>query len=480
MKDILTLREELIVILKNLVNDTIYSGIYPPELKISKITPIFKSGSRDCMSNYRPISVISVFSKVVEKILKKRMLSFISRYIAVDDFQYGFMKNSSTLCATVDFVSYISRALDDRKLVIAIFVDLSKAFDVVGIEILLDKLNKMGFRGPMYSLIKTYLFERKQYVKVGDVCSQFEASTCGVPQGSVLGPLLYSLYVLNLRCAGLRARYFTFADDTVLVYEGMDKLTLSQEVSQDITRYVNWLYSNKLKINIHKTNYMIFKQKNKHIDNLVVRMNNVKLNRVSSVKYLGLVVDDRLDWSEHVNKISDKIIPMIAATYRCRDYLTMKTKMNVYNAFFLSHLRYLLPIWGMCGKTNFSKIQTLQNKTLKVLFNYDRLFSTETLYKELSICKINVIMQLEQAKMMYKIINKKQKSNTNIVFYNDIHTYGTRGQNNVYQIQTRTNVGLNNPVVQASKVFNKLPDDIKSVRKYNLFVKNLKVYLGIS
>lgn len=167
--DVINLKNNLIPILTKLVNKILKDGVFPKELKISKINPIFKSGSRDNMNNYRPISVISVFSKIVEKIIKIRMSSFIHKYVMVDQYQYGFVKNSSTLSATTDFVNYISQALDNKQIVITVFVDLRKAFDVVSIEILLKKLYDMGFRGTIYNIIKSYLVDRKQYVKLNGV-----------------------------------------------------------------------------------------------------------------------------------------------------------------------------------------------------------------------------------------------------------------------------------------------------------------------
>lgn len=478
VRDLNILKEDLVEILVSLVNDVITTGIFPEALKIIRITPIFKSGKREALNNYRPISVVSVFSKIIEKILKKRMLSYINKYSLIDEFQYGFLKDSSTLGAAVDFINHISKSLDEKQVVIAVFIDLRKAFDVVSPIILLNKLEKMGFRGVVHNLIESYLLERKQYVKLeNNVRSDPLQTITGVPQGSVLGPLIYSLYTLNLKCANLHATYFSFADDTVLVYTGTDQETLQTQINLDISRYQNWLYSNKLKINIEKTKYMVFKQKNKIVDNLDISLNGISIERVSWTKYLGLVVDDKLDWNNHISEMYDKTIPFIAAIFKCRDYLTKKSKMNIYNSFFLSRLRYMLPVWGTCGRTNFNKVQILQNKILKILFNYNRLTSTETLYRELKVSKISIILELEQCKLMHKIVNKKQKSNTKITFCNSIHEHETRIHNNIYQIFTRTNIGLNNAIVNASKTYNILPEYIKNIKRYTKFVKELKIHL---
>lgn len=307
VRDVLNLRPYIVKILIKLINNVIITGTFPDELKISKITPLYKLGDKDSMNNYRPISVISVLSKIVEKIIKKRMMIFLNENTLTDSYQYGFIKNSSTLSAAVDFVNYISRALDEKHVVIAVFIDLRKAFDVVDINILLHKLQYMGFRGTIYKLIKTYLLNRKQYVKIGETNSEWLSSNCGVPQGSVLGPLLYSLYVLSLKGANLNARYFTFADDTVLLYKGTSEQALQDEVNSDLTLYCKWLYSNKLKINIDKTKYQIFKQKNKIVENLRIRINKVDIEKVSCIKYLGLTIDENMNWSSHIKKFWIKL-----------------------------------------------------------------------------------------------------------------------------------------------------------------------------
>lgn len=286
--------------------------------------------------------------------------------------------------------------------------------------------------------------------------------------------------MLNLKYANLKARYFTFADDTILVYTGDEERALNNIVNEDLNLYLNWLYYNKLKINIDKTKYMIFKQKNKQIDYIHINMNNLTLEEVQDIKYLGLIIDNNLNWSQHIKLLSNKILSMIPIIYKCRNYLTNKTKLKIYNAFFLSHFRYQIPIWGTCGETNFKSAQILQNKVLKILFNYNWLTSTEMLYRELKISKLETIFRLEQAKLMYKIINNKQRCNINILMSNNVHNHETRSQNNIYCKTTKTNIGLNNPIVQASKTYNKIPEDIKNHNKYYQFIKHVKLYLGFS
>ena len=479
VKDVLNLKEELVPILTDLTNNVLSTGVFPQELRLNKVTPIYKSGKKNIMGNYRPISIVSVFSKIVEKIIKKRILDFVDRFVGMDAFQYGFTEKSSTLSTTLDLINTVMTELDNNKIVVSVFIDLRKAFDVVSCDILLDKLYKMGIRGNMHSLIKSYLLGGQQYIKLNQLMSDKRKNEYGVPQGSVLGPLFYSLYVLSLRKAGLKARYYTFADDTALVYSAKDEHELETLVNADLKKYTNWLLCNKLKINTDKTKCMVFKQKNKIIYSPQIKIDGYTIEHVNEIKYLGLIIDNGLNWKEHITHIKNKIAPMISSVYRHRSYLSDKSKMNIYNAFFVPHLRYLLPVWGVCGKINFGKIQVTQNQVLKAIFNYDRLTHTALLYEELGVCQLSCLLKLEQSKIVYKIINKNQKSNTTIQFNSDIHTHFTRQYDDIAQTTIRTNMGLLNPMYQAAQQYNGLPTEIKQIGQEKTFIKRLKMYLKI-
>ena len=461
VQDVRNLSDTIIPILVILINQVLFTSNFPNELKITKISPIFKAGSKQDRNNYRPISVVSVFSKIIEKIIEIRMVAFIKKYIKTDPFQYGFIKDSSTLSAIIDLVDNISTELDNHKIVIAVFVDLRKAFDVVSPVILLNKLRYMGFRGPILNLLRTFLTNRKQYVRLDNYSSETEISECGVPQGSVLGPLLYSLYVLNLKIAGLEAQYYTFADDTVLIYSSEKINDLEYKVNTDLKLYTSWLLHNKLRINIEKTKFLLFKQKSKMIANPHIIINNKEIEQVKKIKYLGLIIDHNLDWKEHINCLNNKISSIISAMFRLRDYVSKRTKMSVYNAFCLSHFRYLIPVWGTCGVTIFNNIQVLQNKILKILFNYNWLTHTDQLYEELGMLDLRRLMEFEQCKLVYRILNNRQKTNVNILINNNVHIYNTRTCDRIHLNNINTNKGLCNPISQSSTVYNNLPVNIK-------------------
>lgn len=268
---------------------------------------------------------------------------------------------------------------------------------------------------------------------------------------------------------------------TPYYYSGEKSRDLQTVINNDLNVYYRWLLCNRLKINIEKTKFMLFKQKNKVIPMPRIKIKDVELQSVDSIKYLpiGLIIDVNLNWSEHITYVIKKMSSMIGALYKCRNYFTNKTRTDIYNAYFASHLRYLLPVWGTCGTVNFNRAQTIQNKIIKILFSIDRLTHTSDLYKMVNIFDIHKLLELEQCKHVYKVINKKQKCNTQIIFADSIHSYNTRQCDNIYQFNVHSNRGLNNPISQACGSYNRLPDVLKNCNIFPKFVRLLNSHIGI-
>lgn len=467
----------LIPVLTKLINEVLNSGEYPDILKCSRVIPIFKSGIPSSVGNYRPISVVSILSKIIEKILKIRMLSFIKKYNMIDKQQYGFLEKSNTQSAALDVIHFVSCELDQGKYVIIILIDLQKAFDVICHTVTIKKLELMGFRGSTLKLLQSYLSNRSQIVCLDEVESRENKIGSGVPQGSVLGPLIYTLHVLSLKNAQLKANYFTFADDTLLVYSGENMTILQDTINEDLKRYNAWLSTNKLKINIKKTKYLMLKQKNKPDVQINIVLGDKPISKVECATYLGLQIDNKLNWYNHYESLYKKIIPLIGQLFRCRSFLDESSKYKIYNSFFLTQITYMLPIYGTCNKTTFKKLETLQNKFCKILFEMNYRTPSTELYNRLKILPIKALMQLEQAKLIYRIKNNQQKLNNEIRLRNTVHSYQTRQNLEIYYKTPRTELGDNNPLHQAFKTYNNLPDSVKNCATEGLFIKNIKKLL---
>ena len=243
--------------LLHVLNLSVTQGIFPNELKIAKVIPLYKGGDVTCINNYRPVSILPTFSKIFERIMHKRLMSFITKYNILYKFQFGFRQNYSTNMALIYLIDKIMSAVDNANFVIGIFLDLRKAFDTVNHTIMLNKLYKYGVRGIAFQWFKSYLSNRKQYVYYNNYSSQYLDISSGISQGSILGPIMFLLYVNDLvNVSDLFP--ILFADDTSLFLDGKNISDMTHVVNSELQKIVQWLNANKLSINIEKTKYIIF------------------------------------------------------------------------------------------------------------------------------------------------------------------------------------------------------------------------------
>ena len=251
--------------LSHTINLSLFSGIVPDQLKVSRVIPLFKSGNKSYFINYRPVSVLPAFSKIFEKVFYNRLSVNLSKLNILCDNQYGFRKGYSTSFALIDLYDKISPALDNNEFAVGIFMDLSKAFDTVNYEILYIKLKHYGYFGTALEWIKSYLSDRYQLVHFGGYTSSLRPITCGVPQGSILGPLLFQIDINDISSVSSIAKLVLFADDTNLFFSGRDPVHLNNLVNEEIPKFSQWLMANKLTLNVDKTKFMIFKPRQKEL-----------------------------------------------------------------------------------------------------------------------------------------------------------------------------------------------------------------------
>jgi len=278
--------------ISNIINCSLINGVYPDPLKIAKVCPIFKNGEKNLFVNNRPISVLPSFSKIFEKVVFNRMMNYLTVKNIISCSQYGFRQKYSTYMPIIDLFDKLSVSVDRSEFSVGLFIDLSKAFDTLDHNILLGKLEHYGIRGIVLSWFRSYLDCRKQYVSVNGTSSTLQNISCGVPQGSILGPLLFIVYINDIvNCSDI-LHFILFADDTNLVYSNTKSVSLKTALNAEPYKLSKWFCVNKLYLNIKKTNYLIFGYKHllNHNENFALYLNGNKLEEVKCTKFLGVYI----------------------------------------------------------------------------------------------------------------------------------------------------------------------------------------------
>lgn len=478
-KAVKSVKKLIVIPLTKCINDCLNRGVFPDSLKIARVSPILKSGSKFDPCNYRPISVLPVISKIFEKVIYSRLETYLNSKDFFFKKQYGFRPKTNTLSATVDLVTKIKNKIDEKQVVLGIFVDLKKAFDTISHKILLKKLSEAGITGKAHDILKSYFQNRSQIVKIGQHQSSPSPITFGVPQGSILGPLLFLLYINNIQNIGLKADVSLYADDTSLFYFGNSMKAITSKAQNDLNLLNNWFLSNLLTINTAKTNYVIFTAKNKKInDSFELKINNEKLNKKSSEKYLGLILDKQLNWKQHIEKIKNKLTSLTGILRGIAKCLPRKIKYIIYNSLIKPHIDYLIEIWGTANKTNLNVLQISQNKLIKSLFNYDFRTSTHKIYEDTNIMTIKQTYIYYTCILIHKILNKQIHTVLSFRKKHEIqYSMKLRNANHLISRTPRTNYGRKNIEYEGVKMYNKLPIEIKNATSTASFKKKLKSHI---
>ena len=440
-----------------LINSSVQQGSFPSLLKLAKIIPLFKKGDPMDIQNYRPISVLSVFSKIFEKVMHKRIVNFCNKFNVFSNSQHGFREGRSTESASYHFTQYIQNQLEKNKCVSGLFFDLSRAFDTIDIEFIRFKLDRLGLRSNILNWILSFLSHRQLYINVNNVQSQRYNINIGAAQGSTLAPLIFLLYINDLTTSGYM---INFADDTSIVVSACTPEELLLAISQVDKEMNQWCHLNRLILNKDKTVRVEF-------HNTTPRMAPDNFAKV--VKFLGSFLDSKLTWNRQIDHVCKTLNSSFYALLKLKQSVSISTLREAYFALVHSHLSYNIILWGRAVEIN--RVFIIQKRILRLIFNLGHRESCREIFQTQNILTVCGVYILNSAVFVYNNSNLFSKNN-------DQHHYSTRYSAQLSVPLHHSSKFEKSPYYSCIKVYNKLPDNLKNSRnKYN-FKKNLKSYLS--
>ena len=383
----------LIPYLTNFYNNFIEIGLFPDILKIGTVTPIFKKGNTQLFQNYRPVSTLPCFGKIFEKLIFSRLYKFATSKNIIYENQYGFRSHHSTSHAVNYSIDKITCNLENKNHVLGIFIDLSKAFDTICHEKLLSKLENYGIRGTPLALLQSYMANRKQAINFNGTKSNLLSVLCGVPQGSVLGPLLFILYINDIINCSNSGHFVMFADDTNIFISGSSKDDVYHKANLVLEKLNLYMLSNQLHINTDKCVYIHFRPRYNHNERKncararvvgserQLFINKNKIKKTNMVRFLGIIIDENLNWDGHLEHLEQKLNSSIITIKRIKKFIPQEHYGKLYHSLFVSHLTYGISAWGSLSSCKLQKIFCIQKRCLRLLFGKSLNFDHAEYYK---------------------------------------------------------------------------------------------------
>ena len=472
-------------ILAKLVNFSLSSGEFPKTLKTARVTPIYKGGSKTDINNYRPISVLPLFSKIFEKIVYNQMYQYLESNNILYNNQFGFRRKKSTTHAIINQLQYLYSNIDNNEYVFSLFLDFRKAFDSVDHKILLSKLHFYGFRGIIYDWLKSYLSNRKQLTAIGPHNSSLLKITHGVPQGSNLGPLLFLIFINDLPNVSPFFKYVLFADDSTLSSSFSQNRTFSikRKINKELKLLNKWLVSNKISINATKTKYIIFSYRaNSDINLGKLTIGKTKISETDNIKFLGIFLDNRLKFNVHVNYLSTKISKQIGLLYKLNKYLPKEILKLLYNSFILPYINYGIEAWFSSYQNNTNKITVLQKKSIRAINNLPFNSHTNDYFHSMNLLKIQDLFKYKISLLMFKTLKFSDNSELlgQLSIFSNLHDHFTRNQEALRIPKFNKKQSKFSIEYQGVSIWNSLPNDIKKINSLLKFKRNIKDYFLLS
>ena len=446
---------------------SLQSGFIPQEYKVAKIVTIHKGGVASSFDNYRPISILPAFSKLLEKIVANQLMKYLDKFEILYKDQYGFRKKHNTTQPLLKVLDRIFNGLNKNvpEYSICLFLDLKKAFDTVNVSYLSKKLEFYGLKGKAKTWFKNYLTGRQQYVSIDGTNSTKKYVSMGIPQGSVLGPILFLLYINDLPNATKLFTYL-FADDTSMINSSNDLKKLIKETNNELRKALDWFNANRLSLNIGKTKYMLFRNNSMPFESEIckIKIGGQEIERIGrdcktkTFKFVGLMLDDNFTWEYHVNHVQKKVSSSIYALNQSKKFLPIKAKTMIYNSLIKPHLEYGSLVWGLAYGRNIEKIKTLQKKAVRMIINAPYNAHTMPILGQLGLLTFDDLVKLNIIEFVSKFKTKLLPKTMQDLFTSLLHS-----RTGNLKIQIPKYKSLESlPSVVYPKIWNSLSLDLKT------------------
>lgn len=464
--------------LLSIINKSMESGVFPEVWKESLVIPIEKIRNTKKCEEFRPINMIAIEAKILEKVVHIQLEKHMEEHNLISKYQSGFRKKHSCEALINLLIANWKMAVYDKKVIVAVFIDLRRAFETVDRKILLHKLESYGIGDVELTWFRSYLTGRKQRTRINSVVSDAIEVLLGVPQGTILGVLLFLVYINDMEKAITFSKLLLFADDGLVYYIGENAEECFEKISFDIDKLCIWFQMNKLKINIDKTKCLII---NGRIGNNSLKIDNETLQFVNEIKYLGVVIDDKLDFKSHVDYICKKIAKKIHFFSCIRKKLSVLSSIKVFNTMIKPHFEYCSSILFMCNAEMLCRLQKLHNRGMRIILKLNRFSSKRRMLNTLNWLSVNQRIKMNVLIMVFKIKMKLMPNylSERLVYAGDIHNYPLRDTHNFRLNFVRNNKTQNMLFYNGLKLFNDMPLTIKSEKNFNLFKRKVINYVKI-
>ena len=423
------------------------------------------------MDNYRPVSLLPSISKLFEKIVFNQLYKYFQDNKLFYPSQYGFREGHSTEMAALELTDRILQDIDTKHISLAIFMDLSKAFDTLDHTILLSKLSYYGIGGNELNWFSSYLSDRQQYVEINGISSTLPSLKTGVPQGSILGPLLFLIYMNDIPQASSHFKFILYADDTTLFSTIQLQSASDTDINQELIRVHDWLAVNRLSLNIKKTKYIIFHAINKSTDGLFseLRIDGINIERVTTFNFLGIHFNEHMLWKTHIDTIASKLAKLSGVLNKLKHYLPEYVLRTLYCSMVQSRLTYGILAWGFY----YYRLEKIQNRIIRIISRSKYNAPTKPIFKVFDLLTINDLFNLNRLRFLYNYKNKNLPTYFCELSYtprSDIHDHDTRYADLIDIESTRTVMAEKCIRIHLGKVINETPNVImEKIKTHSIY-----------